>query len=153
MKKRVLFFTVAIASLLLIVSCSIGEEVTKPDTHEHEWILVSETPATCETDGKKIFRCETDNETKEEIVQAIGHNWVLSSETPATCENDGLKIYTCAADNKTKTEVIPKTGHKLNDTTEITEFATIVRTVCQSGEVDFYTATFADLSVATYKLD
>ncbi len=79
----------------------------------HKWDDGTITTApTCETEGKKTFKCTNDGctETKTESVAALGHDWddgVVT--TPATCEADGVKTYTCKHDSShTKTENIPR---------------------------------------------
>lgn len=86
----------------------------------HKWDDGTITTApTCETEGKKTYKCTNDGctETKTESVAALGHDWddgVVT--TPATCEADGVKTYTCKNDGShTKTENIPALGHDWND--------------------------------------
>ena len=104
----------------------------------HKWDDGTITTApTCETEGKKTFKCTNDGctETKTESVAALGHDWddgVVT--TKPTCEADGVKTYTCKNDGShTKTESIPALGHDWNDG-EVTTPAT-----CETDGVKTYT--------------
>ena len=48
--------------------------------HEHDWVLTSETPATCTAAGEKVYTCSKCGGTSTEPVPALGHNpgeWVV----------------------------------------------------------------------------
>ena len=118
------------------------------------------TAPTCETEGKKTYKCTNDGctETKTESVAALGHDWddgVVT--TPATCEADGVKTYTCKHDSShTKTENIPALGHKWDDGV-VTKAATCTEageklytcTVCNKTNTETIEATGHDWNETT----
>lgn len=87
--------------------------VQKPAHTTHTFsTVVSETPATCETAGKKVLKCTGCSETKTETIPAKGHTpgeWI--TDTPATATTAGSKHQVCSVCGKTiNTETIPATG-------------------------------------------
>ena len=96
---------------IVSASLSVTHEAA---AHQHEFtILQSETPATCEGDGSKVWKCTGCDQTNTETITAIGHDWDNGTiTTQATCTADGVKTYTCTNDKThTKTETVPATGH------------------------------------------
>lgn len=78
---------------------------------EHVWDNgVEQTPATCTTDGVKLFTCEC-GETKTEAIPATGHKLEVSSEVAATCTEDGEKKGVCSVCGVEDIVVLHATGH------------------------------------------
>ena len=73
-------------------TCRGSVNVVVPD---HKYQLVSETAATCKTDGVKIFKCRYCDEGTQEIIPAneAGHSWVegavVDNKRVDTCEHCG----------------------------------------------------------------
>lgn len=81
-----------------------------PEVHEHNYVLTSETSATCTTEGSKTYTCEC-GDSYTDVVGAIGHNYISTSEVAASCTVAGSKTYTCQNCQDSYTDVIPATGH------------------------------------------
>ena len=69
------------------------------------------TEATCEKDGKRVYKCTICGNTYSETIKATGHHFSLVNTVEATCTTDGKKTYKCSDCGKTKSEVIKATGH------------------------------------------
>ena len=96
--------------------CECGEVETQripPMGHTPgEW--VTDSTATCTTNGSKHQECLVCNETvNTQILSAFGHsegNWVIDSNS--TCTTNGSKHQVCSICNETiNTQIIPKVGH------------------------------------------
>ena len=96
--------------------CECGEVETQripPMGHTPgEW--VTDSTATCTTNGSKHQECLVCNETvNTQILSAFGHsegNWVIDSNS--TCTTNGSKHQVCSVCNATiKTETLPALGH------------------------------------------
>lgn len=81
--------------------------------HEHNYEVVSSTPATCTEAGTTVMKCSICGNTKSTVTPATGH--MESAEiidTPATCTSAGSKHTKCTVCGITmKTEEISSTGH------------------------------------------
>ena len=49
---------------------------------KHDWDDGVTTPAKCEVEGKTVYTCKDCENTKEEIIDALGHNYVQDSVDP-----------------------------------------------------------------------
>lgn len=79
--------------------------------HVHNYVMTSETPATCTTEGSKTYTCEC-GESYTEPMAALGHAYELTSQTSASCTEAGKIVYTCSRCSDSYTETIPAAGHK-----------------------------------------
>ena len=85
-----------------------GKDMTK-----HNWQQIDGTNATCEEDGKKIFRCAECGRQKEEDIPALGHDYKVKETVEPSCEEEGYTILVCSNCNgEKKDEIKPATGHK-----------------------------------------
>ncbi|MDE7253864.1 MAG: InlB B-repeat-containing protein, partial [Acetatifactor sp.] len=96
-------------------------EITPFDSskHYHKWeknASKSEAP-TCTKAGKNVYDCVADGctqgeNTKEEVVPALGHNYVWKTDKAATADETGLKHEECTrcGDKKSEGTVIPVGG-------------------------------------------
>ena len=60
----------------------------------HDYKLTSQTPATCTTDGKKVYKCSKCGDTKTETIKAPGHTYTTNVVAP-TCTEKGYTLHTC----------------------------------------------------------
>ena len=60
----------------------------------HDYKLISQTPAACTTDGKKIYKCGKCGDTKTETIKATGHSYITNVVAP-TCTEKGYTLHTC----------------------------------------------------------
>ena len=82
------------------------------DTAKHNWQQIEGTNATCEEDGKKIFRCAECGRQKEETIPAVGHDYQTKEVIEPACEEDGYTILVCSnCNSEKKDEIKPATGH------------------------------------------
>ena len=87
-----------------------------PSTCEHEWELISTTPATCTAAGEEYYECSGCGESKTEAIDALGHTYGEPVETVAPdCTNAGEKQSTCSVCGDVKTETVKALGHNYVD--------------------------------------
>ena len=80
-------------------------------THRWDAGTVSKA-ADCENNGLIIYVCEDCDETKDEVIPAIGHKWNSGAVTKeATCTMEGEHTFTCLVCGSTMTEPVDATGH------------------------------------------
>lgn len=80
----------------------------------HEYEEVGVTPATCEIDGARLYRCSICGNEKQETIAALGHKEVIDVEVSPTCVNYGTTLGShCETCGKVLIEksLIPATGH------------------------------------------
>ena len=66
--------------------------------HTHDFKVVSETSATCTSDGVRTYQCSCGETKTEVIAAALGHNWVKKTHTetiPAQTHTEAEKKYVC----------------------------------------------------------
>ena len=69
-------------------------------------------PATCETEGKKLFTCKVCGDKKTEAVNALGHDWNTGEILlQPTCTATGERKQTCLTCGKTRTVEMEKLEH------------------------------------------
>lgn len=91
------------------------------ETLNHQWSETNNQAPSCMISGQIDYKCRLCEETKTDIVPAIGsHSFVTSEALSAepTCTEDGEVVLVCQNDNThTKVaEVIPRLGHLYEDT-------------------------------------
>ena len=92
--------------------CTVcGEEMTEEIHRCQHQFTVTETPATCETDGKRESVCSLCGYVKTEVLKAPGHTWVTQMSTGATCTADGYKKEKCSVCGETRNLTTPALGH------------------------------------------
>ena len=89
---------------------------------EHDKFIISENHAwdsgkiekkeTCKENGIKKFTCLNCENTKTEIIPAMGHNYIKTIIRKAACTSNGTEKYTCSRCRDSYTKSIPKAGHK-----------------------------------------
>ena len=85
------------------------------DGHAYDDGVIT-APATCGTDGVKIFTCAVCGDSYTETISATGaHNYQGVVTTAATCETDGVKTFTCAVCGDSYTEPVAATGHNWSE--------------------------------------
>ncbi len=80
--------------------------------------------ATCNEEGSKLFTCKICDETKTEVIPALGHEWNDGEvQTAPTCADAGLAIQRCQRDDCgiTQEVVVDSLGHDLDEGTITTE--------------------------------
>lgn len=86
--------------------------------HEEGKTYLSETiPSTCNTRGKKIYRCfYCGSVAKTEYMDCLPHTWVKGETVAPTCTQKGYTVYKCSVcgqtENKDYTDVIAHTWVK-----------------------------------------
>ena len=85
----------------------------KTDACIHVYAKSSETPATCETEGKISYKCSLCQATYEETVAAYGHKLGSTTFVDPTCTTAGSTTATCERCNQKIVEEIPALGHKI----------------------------------------
>ena len=82
----------------------------------HDYKLTSQTPATCTTDGKKVYKCSKCGDTKTETIKATGHSYTEKVVAP-TCTEKGYTLHTCTeCGDSYKDTYTPAKGHKYTET-------------------------------------
>ena len=85
----------------------------------HSWTVKENTAATCKKDGKIVKVCSLCNETKTDVIAAIGHSMGEYSVTKeATCKALGEKKSSCLFCSFYQIEEIPKKEHDKKITIE-----------------------------------
>ena len=62
----------------------------------HNWVVVSDTGASCTQGGTRTWKCTLCGQTYSEATAPLGHKWIGKMTTVATCVEEGVKTYTCA---------------------------------------------------------
>ncbi len=108
-RKLLAVLVSVISPSFILASCgeadSSGSESISAHTHDYQ--IVSETPATCVTKGKKTYRCLVCGETKSEDIAALGHSFnEWHEKSPATCLESQVLERNCTRDgcNESETE-------------------------------------------------
>lgn len=97
------------------ISCSVengGIDVIAAS--EHDWEVISETPATCTEAGKRVYHCSECGQEKEEIIpkDPSAHDWIEIGCSPASCTTKGFIDYACSYNPQhVKRENVPASGH------------------------------------------
>ena len=83
----------------------------------HTTKVISESPATCVSNGSKILTCTVCQTTWDEEIPKIDHSYGEGIVTkPATCEEDGVLTFACQVCGGAQyTERIPLLGHEIVD--------------------------------------
>ena len=123
------------------------EQVIPKIPHEWDDGVITKQP-TCTSKGTKTFTCLICDETKVELVPALGHKWnnnYTEDETP-TCTHEGSKSIHCSvcdAIQEGTEQVIPKTEHKWDNgvvtkqpTTTAEGEKTFTCTVCKETKTE-----------------
>lgn len=106
------------------------------DDESHQYIIIEETPATAEQDGRITYECEICGHSFTKITFAQGHRWSeWKTEKTATCTEDGEISRYCDVDiiPHSETERTPALGHNY----EITE----TPPNCTDQGINLYTCT------------
>ncbi len=76
----------------------INEENTEPEEtvpgHEHNYVVIESTPATCEKSGVEIYECECGSRYTKALPPAE-HSWILLEESTVSYLTYGYKKYIC----------------------------------------------------------
>ena len=94
----------------IVYTCKrCGEQKKEQIVHMHNYQLVSETMATCISEGKRTYQCSCGDEYTESV-PATGHNWKETERHAPTYEQDGWIHYECtnAGCSEWYDEVLPK---------------------------------------------
>lgn len=77
---------------------------------DHEYVVTTETPATCTAEGKLVITCShCENIRTEVTIPAVGHTYDEGVLTEGTCEKDGNVTFTCTREGCTDAQ----TGHTI----------------------------------------
>ncbi len=127
--------------------CDAYEEKAIP-AMKHNMVVVSTTPATCTSEGKIVYKCETDHEgvvcdyTLTVVTSKIAHT-LKTVVTDAKCEADGSVVTSCEkCDTVNETTVIPAIGHKYVGTETKKATCTedgLMTYICQNDAIHQYT--------------
>ncbi|MBQ4366159.1 MAG: hypothetical protein II804_07845 [Clostridia bacterium] len=97
----------------LLLVCALPGFAAAQDTHEHQFVIETETPASCLEEGARVSRCAC-GETKTEVLPALGHDFALTwtVDREPTCHQTGLKSRHCTrCDAVTDLLSIRQTNH------------------------------------------
>ena len=97
--KKILTLVGSIASIGVLIVGYIGisnwATSRKQKRCEHEYVIIETLEAaTCETDGRALYKCELCEKETEETVAAFGHTEVLIEKQDPTCNGAGWLEYT-----------------------------------------------------------
>ena len=103
--------------------------------HTHNWAEDSvENDATCEKEGRAIYKCTLCGSRKVGTIPVKNHSWDAGVVTKAaTCTENGVKTYTCSAGGEKRTEELAALGHKYG-AYKITKAATTTETGIETRE-------------------
>ena len=98
------------------VICSVCKEVLKASEPiaalGHDWQETAHKDATCTEDGYTTYTCSRCNETKTDVIDALGHTWNEGTiKIYPTCTSEGQKEVTCTVCGVTEIVTIPKLEH------------------------------------------
>ncbi len=129
MKKRILLMLLALVAIVTVFALTSCE-------HECDYAIElteASTPATCTKSGVKVMKCSECENTKNEIIPALGHDYVSNVVAP-TCDEGGYTTQSCSRCGDTN-------GDKQTDKTQPTNQHDykVVRSEPVSCTVDGYT--------------
>lgn len=120
MKRTILALSLLFFLLLWSPLPVNAEQTYNCTAGQHKYSIVSHTPATEQTDGSDVFRCELCGQEYEAVLPATGHTWGEWVEDKApSCTEPGQRHRTCSAHKPhDETQIIPALGHdyKLTET-------------------------------------
>ena len=80
------------------------------ESGDHEYVVTTETAATCTTEGKLVITCSHCNNVNATVtIPAIGHTYDDGVLTEGTCKTDGNVTFTCTREGCTDAQ----TGHTI----------------------------------------
>lgn len=161
--KKLLTFALMLALVISLVGCSMlpEEVVSKVEdiknsvinliipTHEHNFVVLERTPATCFEDGYEKLACDC-GEVQENILVCTGHNMERTSGFDPTCTRPGTIYYKCSVCGEKEKKSYEAFGHNFQKT-EASRYA-----YCQNEGCTFYSADYptdgkyADVFVFTF---
>lgn len=129
-KKGKSFLGLIIVNIILfiifgIVNGSHSKEYLA-DMANHDYQIIEQTEATCETPGTINYQCNYCGTTKSETIEALGHDMKELSKTEATCEKEGLLDEKCERCGETKETTLQPLGHNMKVISE-------TEAVCENG--------------------
>lgn len=129
-KKGKSFLGLIIVNIILfivfgIVNGSHSKEYLA-DMANHDYQIIEQTEATCETTGTINYQCNYCGTTKSETIEALGHDMKELSKTEATCEKEGLLAEKCERCGETKETTLQPLGHNMKVISE-------TEAVCENG--------------------
>lgn len=83
------------------------------DMANHDYQIIEQTEATCETTGTINYQCNYCGTTKSDTIEALGHDMKELSKTEATCEKEGLLAEKCERCGETKETTLQPLGHNM----------------------------------------
>ncbi len=87
-----------------------AESLNITENGNHEYVVTTETAATCTTPGKLVITCKNcENINVKVEVPAVGHTYDDGVLTEGTCKTDGNVTFTCTRDGCTDAQ----TGHTI----------------------------------------
>ena len=96
-----------------------GQEVFGETVYKHKYVASISTPATCQSNGLKTFKCsECGDESKEpEVIPAdkTGHNWNVGEVV------DGIRTDTCSICSATKTTIVSESNSASSNASDLAE--------------------------------
>ncbi|MBQ6862961.1 MAG: dockerin type I repeat-containing protein [Clostridia bacterium] len=109
--------------LTMGVYCKNCNTVTKEQQivpmKEHDYQLVRESAATCDTDGFRDTKCKNCTATEHIVIPKFEHDIAIVSQVEPKCESVGIIVRACQRENCrfTSNEEIPATGHSYSSVT------------------------------------
>ena len=86
------------------------------DTQEHVHAFAETVvPATCQSSGYTLHRCDCGYEYKDRYTVAIDHQFEVTEVAEATCTEEGVQQLRCVTCGITETRKVPAKGHLWGD--------------------------------------
>ena len=118
-KKGKSFLGLIIVNIILfivfgIVNSSHSKEYLA-DMANHDYQIIEQTEATCESKGTINYQCNYCGTTKADTIDALGHAMKETSKKEATCDKEGMLVDKCERCGKIEETVISALGHKMEE--------------------------------------
>ena len=121
-----------------------------PAVHEHDFVLVKTSKATCSRDGKETYECECGEKKEVKTDDAFGHSMKKARETKATCEQAGSIVYKCTVCGTKEEERFAALGHEYGESTEASRLIPCTREGCVHGKLAEGNGKYQDVLVFTF---
>ena len=147
--KKLLTLALMLALVISLVGCSMLPEDLAARVediknsvvdfisfkHEHNFVVLERTPATCFEDGYEKLACDC-GEVQENILACTGHNMERTSGFDPTCTRPGTIYYKCSACGEKEKITYEAFGHDFQKS-EASRYA-----YCQNEGCTFYRADY-----------
>ena len=127
-----------------------GNENEEPQVHEHDFVLVKTSKATCSRDGKEMYECSCGEKKEVKTDDAFGHTMKKSRETKVTCEQAGSIVYKCSVCGFKEEERFAPLGHEYGESSEASRLIPCTREGCTYGKLAESNGKYKEVLVFTF---